>query len=490
MYSSVLVANRGEIALRVLTTLQDHGIETVVTASDPDRLSLPARRADQILHLPGAHASETYLNIKSIVEKAKELGVHAIHPGYGFLAENSDFAQKVEQAGIDFIGPNPEQMKSFGDKVKARIIAKKTKTPVIPGTDVHQDESELLEFIKEVGFPILIKAAGGGGGRGIRYVDKKNDFLEQLSLAKNEAKLAFNDDRVYVEKFIPRGRHVEVQIVGLGDGRILHFGERDCSMQRKNQKLIEETPAPTISRDLAGTMHASAVELTSETKYRNAGTVEFLVDNQGYYFLEVNARIQVEHPITEMVTGEDLIWRQLQVAAGVDIELEQSDIRFRGHAIEARVYAENPYNNFIPSPGKIKRIRHPTGSGVRVDSAMEDGSEITTHYDSMISKVVVHSPDREAATRKMINTLENYLITGVHTTVPYIKQLLIHKDFSTNNYHTKYLDTNQMGIPDEILRVARAAAAFQYNGSSRRNGGKQSRISQWRTSTWPREAEQ
>jgi acetyl/propionyl-CoA carboxylase alpha subunit len=489
MYSSVLVANRGEIALRVLTTLQDHGIETAVTASDPDRLSLPARRADNILHLPGAHASDTYLNIDRIVEKAEELGVQAIHPGYGFLAENREFAQNVEQAGIDFIGPSPEQMNSFGDKVQARKIAKKTSTPIIPGTDVHQDEGELLKFVKEVGFPVLIKAAGGGGGRGIRYVDKKKDFLEQLSIAKNEAKLAFNDDRVYVEKFIPQGRHVEVQIIGLGDGEILHFGERDCSMQRKNQKLIEETPAPTISRDLADDIHASAVKLTSETKYRNAGTVEFLVDKQGYYFLEVNARIQVEHPITEMVTGEDLIWRQLQVAAGVDTELDQTDIRFKGHAIEARVYAENPYNNFIPSPGKIRRIRHPTGSGVRIDSAMEDGSEITTHYDSMISKVIVHSPDRAAATRKMINTLENYLITGVHTTVPYVKQLLKNDDFSTNNYHTKYLDTHQLGIPEEILCVARAAAAFQYNGSSKRDETIGSGISRWRTSTWPREAE-
>ncbi|MHA2249794.1 MAG: acetyl-CoA carboxylase biotin carboxylase subunit [Candidatus Kariarchaeaceae archaeon] len=485
MYSSVLVANRGEIALRIITTLQDHGIETVVTASDADINSLPARRSDKVLHLHGVHAVDTYLSMDKIIDKASHMGVQAIHPGYGFLAENSIFSEKVEAAGIDFIGPSPKQMRVFGDKVEARKIAKNTGTPVIPGSDTNLQFEELREYANILGYPVLIKAAGGGGGRGIRFVNKKSELEKQVKIAQNEAKLAFGDDRLYLEKFIPKGRHVEVQILGLGNGEILHFGERDCSMQRKNQKLIEETPAPTLSREYASKIHETAIRLTSEINYRNAGTVEFLVEGENYYFLEVNARIQVEHPVTEMVTGEDLIWRQIQIAAGMDLDIEQKEITFKGHAIEARVYAENPYNNFTPSPGKINRIQHPIGSGVRIDSAMEDGCEVTPYYDSMISKVIVHSPNREAATRKMIATLENYLITGVHTTVPYIRKLLCEKDFSDYNYHTKYLDAYETEIPENVLNAARVAAAFHFDGSSNNEQKPSGEVSRWRTSTWP-----
>ncbi|MHA2100881.1 MAG: ATP-binding protein, partial [Candidatus Kariarchaeaceae archaeon] len=337
MYSSVLVANRGEIALRVISTLQDHGIEAIVTASDLDLNSLPAKTADKVLHLKGKTAQETYLNMDSIIAGAKELGAHALHPGYGFLAENPAFAKKVVENAIDFIGPTPDQMLTFGDKIQARNVAIKSDTPIIPGSEENLEEKKMLQKAKEIGFPILIKASAGGGGRGIRFVNDQKSFTKELKVAKSEAKLAFNDERVYLEKFISKGRHIEVQIIGNGNGEILHFGERDCSLQRKNQKLVEESPAPSISRKRASEIHASALNLVQELNYKNAGTVEFLVDKENYYFLEVNARIQVEHPVTEYVTGEDLIWRQIQVASGTELDLKQKDIKIKGHSIEARV---------------------------------------------------------------------------------------------------------------------------------------------------------
>lgn len=488
MFNKVLVANRGEIALRVLSTLQDHGIKSVVTASDPDLHSIPSRRADEILHLPGYTAVDTYLNIELIIEKALELGIEAIHPGYGFLSENSQFAQKVEEAGLNFIGPSAKQMRTFGDKIAARELAERTDTPLIEGTKGALSDEELEEMAKEIGFPILIKASAGGGGRGIRIVRSEEEWEEQLTNARKEARLAFNDDRVFIEKFITNGRHIEVQIMGTGDGKVLHFGERDCSMQRKNQKIIEEAPAPTISREKAAEIHEAAIGLTSEIGYRNAGTVEFLLDiaTQNFYFLEVNARIQVEHPVTEYVTGEDLIWRQIQVAAGDDIGIKQEDISIKGNAMEARIYAEDPYKGFNPSPGKINRIKHPFGSGIRVDSAVEDGTEITPYYDPMISKLIVYAPNRNATIRKLSNTLDYYMISGVHTTAAYIRDLINQPDFKQNNYHTKYLDTYDNPVPEEMRTIARALAAANFKGQSKKTQTEQvSGISRWRTSTWP-----
>lgn len=488
MFEKVLVANRGEIALRVLTSLQDHGIKTVVTASDMDRYSLVARRADEVIYLPGSTALETYLDIPQIVDKAKDIGVDAVHPGYGFLSENAIFAEEIIKAGITFVGPLPEQMLQFGDKLRARDLAIKTNTPLIEGTrKAIDDVSELKERAKEIGFPLLIKASAGGGGRGIRMVRSIEEFDEQLNMARNEAKLAFNDDRVYLEKFIEKGRHIEVQILGTGDGTVYHFGERDCTMQRKNQKLIEEAPATEITREKAAEMHQTAVELTSAIKYRNAGTVEFLYDpaNDKHYFLEVNARIQVEHPVTEMITGEDLIWRQFQVAAGEDLNLKQEDITFNGHAIEARIYAENPYQGFAPSPGRITKIRHPIGAGVRVDSAIEDGCYISPFYDPMISKLIVKAVDRRAAITKLALTLDTYLIAGVHTTIPYIKKLLTEDEFCFGNYHTKYLDTYDAQIPEEIVKLSRAIAGHSFIGFSQEPEKQEQSVSKWRTSAWP-----
>lgn len=482
MYSSVLVSNRGEIALRVISTLQEHGIEAIVTVSDADKDSLIASRADRVLHLPGNSPTETYLNIEAIVAGAKVLGVHAVHPGYGFLSENSKFSQAVIDAGIDFIGPTPDQMIAFGDKMRARELAIKTGTPLVPGTNTTMSDEDLFEEAKNIGFPVLIKASAGGGGRGIRLVNKAKDFLSELSQAKNEAKVAFNDDRVYVEKFVKHGRHIEVQVIGDGNGSIYHFGERDCSMQRKNQKLIEESPSTAISRKRASKIHETAVNLVSEINYKNAGTVEFLVDKDAHYFLEVNARIQVEHPVTEFVTGEDLIWRQIEVAAAAESDLHQDTLKLKGHAIEARINAENPFENFIPSIGRIHRIKHPIGSGVRVDSAIQDNDVISPYYDSMISKVIVHSHDRNAAIRKMVSVLDNYLISGVHTTVPFIRQILKESDFKNNKHHTRYLETYKQEIPSEILEFARIAAASQNKSEIKHKSS--SKTSAWNNRAW------
>lgn len=488
MYSRVLVANRGEIALRVISTLQDHGIEAIVTASDVDKFALPAKVADDVLYLAGENAIDTYLNIPKIIERAKEMNIEAIHPGYGFLAENSEFAKGVISAGMNFIGPTPQQMHTFGDKIAARNIAIETNTPLIPGTtELHSDE-ELIDEAKKIGFPLLIKASAGGGGRGIRYVGDIFELEEQIQLAKREAKLAFNDDRVFVEKFIPNGRHIEVQILGNGE-EVFHFGERDCTMQRKNQKLIEESPAPTITRDKAEEIHNTAVQLAEGINYTNAGTVEFLYDpkDDQHYFLEVNTRIQVEVPVTEMVTGEDLIWRQIQVSAGENLELNQSEIQFKGHAIEARVYAENAFQNFIPSPGVISKIRHPIGAGVRVDSAVEDGSIITPYYDPMISKLIVHAHNRSAAIRKLATNLDGYLVSGVHTTIPYIKNLVETREFFEGAYHTKFLDGYSAQIPEDVELFARAIAAYSMQGMKKNlNSNNHTGVSNWKTSYWPR----
>ncbi len=486
-FDKVLIANRGEIALRILTTLQDHNIKSVVTASDVDKQSVVAKRADEILYLPGITAIDTYLNMDLIVEKAVEMGVDAIHPGYGFLSENSSFAQKVLDAGITFIGPLPEQMDQFGDKLKARNLAIKTNTPLIKGTTSEMSDEELIEMAKSIGFPLLIKASAGGGGRGIRLVNSIDELHSQIINARNEARLAFNDDRIYIEKFVANGRHIEVQIVGDGEGNVIHFNERDCTIQRKNQKLIEEAPATLITRKKASEIHDAAVKLTSEIKYKNAGTVEFLYDpkSQEFYFLEVNARIQVEHPVTELITNEDLIWRQIQVAAGEGIGVKQNDIKIKGHAIEARIYAENPYQNFNPSPGTITRIRHPIGAGVRVDSAIEDNSVITPYYDSMISKLIVKAIDRPSAIRKLSNTLSNYLVSGVHTTIPYIKQIINTDFFRNNDYHTKLLDTYKITIPDKILNYARAIAALQVGHNKIVQDTVVEKRSNWRLSGLP-----
>ncbi len=464
MYNSVLIANRGEIALRIIHTLKAIDVESVILASPIDLNSLPVRLADRIIELPGNLPHESYLNYDYFLPIAKEMGVEAIHPGYGFLSENIEFRKAVDKHGLDFVGPTEENMRILGEKVPAREAARKSGTPLLPGSYEPREIDELFEIAKNIGFPVLIKASAGGGGRGIRLVEQEKDFMDMATLAAHEAQGAFGNREIFVEKYLRSAKHIEVQLLGTENG-VLHFGERDCTIQRKNQKLIEEAPAPSISRKKAKEIHESAVALGNTVKYMNAGTAEFLLDEEGnHYFMEVNTRIQVEHPVTEFITGEDLILRQLQVASGSELNLEQKDIRFKGHAIEARIYAENPYDNFRPSPGQIRKLRHPMGPGVRVDSHAEPNSIVPNFYDSMIGKLITYGPSREIAIRKLVYSINQYKITGIHTTLSYIRQILETKEFQTLAYYTKFLESNptSLRIPEEIVDAARGAAVLMF----------------------------
>ena len=463
MYNSVLVANRGEIALRIMMTLKSLGIESVILSSPVDRKTLPVKLADKVIELPGNLPNESYLNYEYFLPIAKELGVEAIHPGYGFLSENIDFRKAVDKVGIDFIGPTSENMQVLGEKVSAREAARRAGVPLLPGSLEPREVDELFEIAKNIGFPVLIKASAGGGGRGIRLVKKPEDFMDMATLAMQEAKSAFGNPEIFVEKYLISAKHIEVQLLGTDKG-VLHFGERDCSMQRKNQKLIEEAPAPSISREKAKDIHESAVALANTVHYKNAGTAEFLLDTDGnYYFMEVNTRIQVEHPVTEFITSEDLIYRQLQVASGEELGIDQKDIRFRGHAIEARIYAEDPYHDFRPSPGKISKIIHPHGAGLRVDSHAENNSDIPNFYDSMIGKLISYGSSREMARTKLSIALGSYTLTGIHTTIPFLKQVIDSEEFKTLGYDTKFLERNMEKFkPYKSLElVARAVAAYK-----------------------------
>jgi acetyl-CoA carboxylase, biotin carboxylase subunit len=465
VFENLLIANRGEIAYRILSTARNHGIKTSIISSPIDLNSRAVKQANNIIQLSGNMPTESYLDIPQIIEKIKDSSIDAVHPGYGFLSENLMFRKEIEKLGITFIGPSLNDMDILGDKGKARETALKSNTPILPGTKSTKDIGILKQEAEDIGFPILIKAAAGGGGRGIRLVNNIDEFDSLAETAKNEAEAAFGDGNLFVEKYLQEAKHIEVQIIGFGNGEILHFGERDCSIQRKNQKLIEEAPATAITRDVAKEIYESAINLTSYVKYKNAGTVEFLVDkNFNHYFLEVNTRIQVEHPVTEMITGQDLIYRQLQVAADVPLGLNQKDIKFNGHAIEARVNVEKPYQGFQPSTGEIFKVEHPNGPGVRVDSFIKSGSVIPNYYDSLVSKLIVHGANREAAISSLSYALRDYKITGVHTTIPFILQVLQDENFQTNKHHVKYLEANpdRFKIPDQILVEAKIKAIAYY----------------------------
>lgn len=485
MFGSVLVANRGEIAYRIILTLKERGIESMLLVSPLDIDQLPARTADKVV-LIDDNPFEAYLSIERIVEEAKALGAHAIHPGYGFLSENPAFARAVENSGIKFIGPTSEQMSMFGDKLMARKIAIDNEIPVSVGSDTSLSDEEMLEIAENIGFPLLIKAAAGGGGRGIRLVEKLEELDENLHLARNEAKLAFKDDRVYLEKFIPNGRHIEVQILGFNPDMVLNFGERDCSLQRKKQKLVEESPAPNLPKVKRSRLHKYALNLTSSIGYLNAGTVEFLYDGKEFHFLEVNTRIQVEHPVTEMVTGEDLVWRQLQIAAEMDPEISQKDITFKGHAIEARIYAEDPYSDFLPSPGKINNIVHPFGKGIRVDSSIVSGDEIHHYYDPLVSKLIAHTHSREASIDRLSSALDEYLISGIQTTSKFISDVIQSDDFRKVKHTTMYLDNSEFTVPAHIIRIGSLVSAYIYHKSTSSIPANQSspQVSNWKRSGW------
>jgi acetyl-CoA carboxylase biotin carboxylase subunit len=437
----ILIANRGEIATRVIRTCRELGIETVLAASEADRDSLPARLADRTVCIGPARPSESYLKIETIVQAALGTGSDAIHPGYGFLSERSALAQLCEEHGVVFIGPTAAQIDAVGDKLKARAAAQEAKVPVVPGGAV-ESVSAGIALAQRVGAPLLVKAVGGGGGRGMKRVERIEDLPAAMELAASEAGAAFGDARVYLERFVTRGRHVEVQVLGDGKGQVIHLGERDCSVQRRFQKLIEETPAPGLTDSFRCQLHEAAVRFARRLSYRGAGTVEFLVDVErgAFYFLEMNARIQVEHPITEAVTGVDLVAEQIAIAAGTGLRLSQSRIKQSGCALECRINAEDPAQGFQPSPGHVSDVSWPCGPGIRVDTHIVAGSRVPPFYDSLMAKIIAHAPERSQMLACMRHAISTARVTGVATNLPFHGSVLADPQFQEGGVDTGFVE--------------------------------------------------
>ena len=444
MFSRILIANRGEIALRIIRACREMGIESVVVYSEADRGASYIELADQAICIGPASPAQSYLNIPAIISAAEVADVEAIHPGYGFLAENAHFAQICADCGIIFIGPRPESMKMLGDKVAARAIAKKAHVPVVPGSEGKiKDEKEAIKLANKIGYPVIIKAVAGGGGRGMRVAHNDISLRNAFATAKNEAEAAFKDGTVYLEKYVVEPRHVEVQVMADKAGNVLHFFERDCSIQRRHQKLIEESPCPVLDEHTREELCKSAIKVIKEANYENAATVEFLLDrDKRFYFIEVNTRIQVEHPVTEMVTGVDLIKMQLKVAGGQNLNLRQKDIEHNGVAIECRINAEDPARNFAPCPGKVEKFILPGGMGVRVDTHISQGAMVSPHYDSMIAKLIVHRPTRGEAIITMKRALSEFRIEPIKTTIPICHKILSHNRYLQNKVDTSFIEQN------------------------------------------------
>ncbi|MFN3485130.1 MAG: acetyl-CoA carboxylase biotin carboxylase subunit [Planctomycetota bacterium] len=443
MFSRILIANRGEIALRIIRACKELGIETVAVYSEADRPSLYLKQADYAVCIGPGPAAKSYLDISRIISAAEITNVDAIHPGYGFLSENPHFAEVCESCNIKFIGPPPEASRTTGDKVAARELARKLKIPTIPGSETAvKDEKEALEVAHRVGYPVMIKAAGGGGGRGMRVAHNDVSLVNSFLAAQAEAGAAFRNSALYIEKYIDKARHIEIQILADAHGNVVHLGERDCTIQRRFQKLIEEAPSPAMTPSLRKEMGNAAVTFARAAKYVNAGTCEFLVDERGkFYFIEMNARIQVEHPVTEMVTGIDLVKEQIRVAAGERLRFSQRDIVFDGVAIECRINAENPNDGFKPSPGKISAYYPPGGPGVRVDSHVYAGYQIPPYYDSMIGKLIVHRKTREETLAAMKRALSEFVIEGVPTTIPLHQAIFDHTQYMKGQVDTTFIES-------------------------------------------------
>ncbi|MFT4754142.1 MAG: acetyl-CoA carboxylase biotin carboxylase subunit [Salibacteraceae bacterium] len=437
----ILVANRGEIALRIMRTCKDMGISTVAIYSEADADSLFVKFADEAVCVGPPPSAESYLRGDYIIEKAVALGVEGIHPGYGFLSENGEFAQKVTDAGIKFIGPLPKSMAMMGDKLAAKAAVKNYNIPMVPGTEeAISDPSAVVEIAKEIGFPILIKAAAGGGGKGMRIVEKEEELEEQIQLATNEAKSAFGDGSVFIEKYVGSPRHIEIQVLADEHGNVVHLFERDCSIQRRHQKVIEEAPSAILTPELRKEMGECACEVARACDYWGAGTVEFLYESGKYYFLEMNTRLQVEHPVSELIANLDLVEQQIKVARGEKLAFTQEDLKIHGHSIEVRVYAEDPENNFLPDIGRLSTYRLPVGEGIRVDDSMEEGKAIPIYYDPMISKLIVWAPTREEAIEKMIGAIDDYQINGVETTLSFCRYAINHDAFRSGNFDTHFVN--------------------------------------------------
>ena len=442
MFKKILIANRGEIALRVIRACRELGLETVAVYSEADRENLHVRFADDDVCIGPPPSRLSYLRIPNLIAAAEITGADAIHPGYGFLAESPEFAETCEASNITFIGPTAEQIRLMGDKAAARKLAQELRIPVVPGSKgAVEDAAAGLQIANDIGFPVIIKAAAGGGGKGMRVARDADAFPQAFALARNEALAAFGSAEVYVEKYLDRPRHVEIQIMGDRHGKVVHLCERDCSLQRRHQKVIEEAPSPAVDQRLRERMGAAAVRAAERIGYVGAGTIEFLLEPDGhFYFMEMNTRIQVEHPVTEMVTNFDLVKEQIRVAAGERVDLELKGNRVRGHAIECRVNAENPFRNFQPSPGTITTYHPPGGPGVRVDTHIYSGYTVPPYYDSLIAKLIVHGRDRSEALARMHQALDSFIIEGITTNIPFLQRLVSHPAFQKGEVDTKFLE--------------------------------------------------
>lgn len=441
MLKKVLIANRGEIAVRIIRACRELGIPTVAVYSEIDKNALHVRLADEAVCIGPSNSSKSYLNIKNILEAACLTGADSIHPGFGFLSENSHFAKICDEIGIKFIGPTYKMIDLMGNKSKAKETMKKNNVPVVPGSaGIVESLSECKKIAKEIGYPVILKASAGGGGKGIRIAYSEEELVKQYNIVKNEAKVSFNDDSLYIEKFIENPRHIEIQIMADEHGNVVHLGERDCTIQRNNQKILEETPSSFIDEKLRKKMGEVSVNALKNIGYSNLGTIEFLVDkNKKFYFMEMNTRVQVEHPVTEMITGIDIIKEQLKISSGKELEYKQKDIKFTGHSMECRINAENPNKNFMPCPGKITGLHIPGGNGIRIDTAIYTEYLVPSCYDSMIAKVIVHGKDRNESIAKMKSALREFVIEGIDTNIEFLDEILNNESFIKNIYDTSFI---------------------------------------------------
>lgn len=492
-FDKILIANRGEIAIRVMRTCRELGIKTVAVFSEADKKALHVRYADEAYCIGGPASADSYLRQDRIIEVCLKTGAQAVHPGYGFLSENAGFARALHQNNIVLIGPSPEAMEVMGSKIASKQAVEKFGVPLVPGiNEAITDELAALEIAKKVGFPVLVKASAGGGGKGMRIVNEESEFISALHTAQSEARSSFGDDKVFIEKYVGSPRHIEFQIMADNHGNICHVFERECSIQRRHQKLVEEAPSAALTPALREQMGEAAVNVAKACNYTGAGTVEFLLgDNNEFYFLEMNTRLQVEHPVTELITGLDLVKEQIRVAAGFPLEFTQKDLKINGHAMELRVCAEDPANNFLPDVGTLGEYEKPQGPGVRVDDCMEPGAEIPIYYDNMIAKLVVWGADREQAILRLKRAISEYRITGIETTLNFGLFVLNHPDFISGNFDTHFIaknfDTASFGqslrTEDEKMALAVAAATFFTNNIVKSNDTDSS-ISPNSTSNW------
>ncbi|MBI9044702.1 MAG: ATP-grasp domain-containing protein [Anaerolineaceae bacterium] len=485
----LLVANRGEIAVRILRTCREMEIPSAAVYSEADKDSLHTRYADEAVHIGPTQAADSYLNIPAVLNAAKKVNASAIHPGYGFLSENPMFAKAVEDAGLIFIGPRSETISKTGDKMVARRIAQENDLPVIPGSEISDSKDISAKNLSKLNFPVLVKASAGGGGRGIRLASTYQELEEMIAAARKEAKAAFGDDSVYLEQLVQQARHIEVQILGDGKGKIICLGDRECSIQRRRQKLIEEAPAPGIPGPLRNKIYEAAMRITKSLKYHSLGTVEFLLDqNNDFYFIEINPRIQVEHPVTEWVTQTDLVAAQLQLAIDGSLRYQQEQIKLNGCSIEARILAEDPENGFLPVSGEISHLQEPSGIGIRLDSALYLHQPINTHYDSLLSKVIAWGENRSSAIKRLQRALLEYQIGGIPTDIDFLMQILSSEKFQTGHTDTTYLDTFQPifeKFPEEMEKeIALATALHAHQKQSDQNTSSQQDKNNWLMTAW------